>query len=84
MLAARLRRQREVGRRFLVGPELSAVDLYWACFSNLLVPLPEEQSPMPEMIRKAYGSWRGAPVDPALIEHRNEIFADHLGLPQEF
>ena len=84
LLAGQLRRQREVGRRFLVGASLSAVDVYWACFSNLVVPLPHELSPMPEMIRNAYASWRDAPVDPALIAHRDEVFEAHLGLPQEF
>ena len=84
LLAGQLRRQREAGRRFLVGGGLSAVDIYWACFSNLVVPLPHEQSPMPEMIRAAYGSWRDAPVDPILIAHRDEIFERYLGLPQEF
>ncbi|NRA04406.1 MAG: glutathione S-transferase family protein [Myxococcales bacterium] len=84
LLAGQLHRQHEAGRRFLVGESLSAVDIYWACFSNLLVPLPHAQSPMPEMIRNAYGSWRDAPVDPALIAHRDEVFEAHLGLPQEF
>ena len=84
LLADQLRRQREAGRRFLVGESLSAVDIYWACFSNLVVPLPHEQSPMPDMIRAAYGSWKDAPVDASLIEHRVEVFEEYLGLPQDF
>ena len=84
LLADQLRRQREAGRRFLVGESLSAVDIYWACFSNLVVPLPHELSPMPDMIRGAYGSWEGAAVEAALIEHRDEVFEEFLGLPQDF
>ena len=84
LLAGQLRRQREAGRRFLVGESLSAVDIYWACFSNLVMPLPHELSPMPDMIRGAYGSWADAPVDASLIEHRDEVFEEYLGLPQDF
>ena len=84
LLADQLRRQREAGRRFLVGESLSAVDIYWACFSNLVVPLPHELSPMPDMIRGTYGSWEGAAVDASLIEHRDEVFEEFLGLPQDF
>ncbi len=84
LLGRQLRRQREAGRRFLVGESLSAVDIYWACFSNLVVPLTPEQSPMPDYIRAAYGSWVDPPVDPLLLEHRDEVFEEFLGLPQEY
>jgi hypothetical protein len=39
---------------------------------------------MPDMIRAAYGSWKDAPVDASLIEHRDEVFEEYLGLPQDF
>jgi glutathione S-transferase len=88
LLADQLKRQQDAGRRYLVGTRLSAVDLYWATFSNLLVPLPPEQSPIPATMRKIYASWAGAPgakpVDAALLAHRDFVFAEHIGLPQEF
>ena len=88
LLADQLHRQQEAGSRFLVGESLSAVDVYWACFSNLFAPLPPEQSPMPDYIRPVYGNWDSMegtkPVDPALLAHRDLVFQEFLGLPQDF
>ena len=88
LLADQLHRQQEAGSRFLVGESLTAVDVYWACFSNLFVPLPPEQSPMPDYIRPAYGNWDSSegtkPVDPALLAHRDLVFQEVLGLPQDY
>jgi glutathione S-transferase len=88
LLADQLKRQQDAGRRYLVGTRLSAVDIYWATFSNLLAPLPPEQSPMLDYMRKVYATWDTAPgakpVDPALLAHRDFVFAEHIGLPQEF
>jgi glutathione S-transferase len=88
LLSDQLRRQQEAGSRYLVGDRLSAVDVYWATFSNLVVPLPPEQSPMPDWIRPVYGNWDDMPgtkpVDPALVAHRDFVFQEHLGLPQDF
>jgi len=68
---------------YLMGAELRAVDLYWACFSNLILPLPHEASPMPKFIRGSYGAWDGGCPE-ALIELRDRVFEQHIGLPQEF
>lgn len=68
---------------YLMGAELCAVDVYWACFSNLIQPLPPEQSPMPEYVRGPYGSWDGG-CPSSLIELRDRVFEEHIGLPQEF
>lgn len=87
MLATRLAEQRAAGRRFLVGEALSAVDLYWAAFSNLVVPLPSELCPMPDFIRDIYDMANFseyAPVDPALIAHRDELYREFLQLPFDF
>jgi hypothetical protein len=88
LLSDQLRRQREAGSRFLVGERLSAVDIYWAAFSNLIAPLPPDKSPMPDYIRGPYGSWDATPgskpVDPALLAHRDFVFEEYLGLPQDF
>ncbi len=85
LLADQLKRQRASHRRFLVGDDLSALDLYWACFSNMVAPLPPEHSPMPDWIRRLYDDLAGAPSPPAsLIEHRDRIFQEFLPLPQDF
>jgi glutathione S-transferase len=86
-LATQLRRQREAGRDYLVGDRLSAPDVHWAAFSQLVVPLPHADCPMPEGMRAIYGAMSpdvAAAVDPLLIGHRDRVFARHIGLPLDF
>ncbi len=79
-------RQRESKSRYLIGQQLSAADVYWAYFSQILRTLPEEHCPMPPALRKAYdrGSEALGKVDELLIELRDWTFAHHLPLPMEF
>jgi glutathione S-transferase len=86
-LAAVLERQHAAGSRYFVGSALSAVDVYWACFSNMLVPLPAEACAMPSWMRQAYGDIGEVittALDPSLIAHRDFVFAEHIGLPLDF
>lgn len=86
-LARVLREQQARGRRWFVGDSLSAADIYWACFSNMLLPLREEDCPMPPYLRAAYGhAGGGVPeaIDPVLIAHRDAVFAQYIGLPLDF
>lgn len=83
LLAGRLHAQRKAGSRWFVGGALTAVDVYWATFSNLLAPLPPEHSPMPGWLRRMSEA-RRMELDPILIEHRDHMFAQYLGLPQDF
>jgi glutathione S-transferase len=86
-LAIQLDRQRGAGSAYLVGDRLSAVDVYWACFSQMIAPLPPEASPTPDEIRARYSSDTPAlraALDPALIAHRDRIFERHIGLPLDF
>ena len=71
------------GGSYLMGDSLRAVDIYWACFSNLIEPLSPERSPMPDYIRSSYGSWAGG-CSNELIGLRDRVFEEHLGLPQEY
>ncbi|HZP44016.1 MAG TPA: hypothetical protein VFB15_00055 [Candidatus Binataceae bacterium] len=84
IFARQLALQRERGSRFLVGEELSAVDIYWACFAALLQPLPDELCPMPRGFRQMYTcndpTIMGA-LTPALLEHRDFIYREYLELP---
>ena len=68
---------------YLMGNSLRAVDIYWACFSNLIQPLPPDQSPMPDYIRDVYGDWTGG-CAASLMALRDRVFEQHLGLPQEY
>jgi hypothetical protein len=65
---------------------VSALDIYWTAFANLLDPLPREQCPMPEARRP--GFFVTDPVvksalDPLLLEHRSRIFREHFRDPME-
>jgi hypothetical protein len=89
-LTRQLTAQSEAGSRYFVGDTLSALDIYWACFSQMLAPLPPEVNPMPEYL---YGIWGqtakslegvGYQPDPALLEHRDYIFPTYLQWPLDF
>jgi glutathione S-transferase len=73
------------GGQYLLGAELTALDLYWATFCNLISPLPPEQLTIPERMRPLFTS-----PDPAihellrktgLLAHRDRIYREHLELP---
>jgi glutathione S-transferase len=87
MLAAQLERQHDRGSRFLVGRELSALDIYWATFAAILDPLPQELCPMPAPLRVMYHvqdpAIRSA-LTPSLLEHRDIVYREHLLLPMDF
>lgn len=86
-LARLLERQQARGSDYLVGDSVSAADIYWACFANMLSPMPHEQCPMPEAVRTSYGDVSEAvrrALEPALLAHREMMFARHLALPLDF
>lgn len=72
---------------YLAGDGLSAADLYWACFSMMISPLPADINPMPEQLRGLYTSQVPDVVEaltPGLIAHRDRIYADHIVTPLDF
>ena len=89
-LSRQLQGQQEQGSRYLVGKQLSALDIYWSCFSQMLAPLPQEVNPMPDYLRKVWGvtatavAEAGYTIDPALLEHRDYIFPNYLQWPLDF
>jgi glutathione S-transferase len=79
-----LERQQALGSRYLIGDELSAVDIYWAAFAALVKPLPHEICPMSQRIRRLYDctdSLVRAATTPQLLAHRDFIYREHLELP---
>jgi len=71
---------------YLVEDRLSAADIYWAYFSNLISPQPQAVNPMPDSLRQSYelpGKVLGG-IDDVLIAHRDRIFERHLKLPLTF
>jgi len=85
-LSAQLESQYARGTHFFIGDALSALDIYWTAFANLLDPLPKEQCPMPEGYRPGFTVSdpvvRNA-LTPLLLEHRSRIFREHFRNPME-
>jgi hypothetical protein len=85
-LTATIKSQQARGSVYLVGDSLTAADIYWACFSNMLEALSPEKNPMPDSLRQGWGALAKGigDYDPILIEQRDAIFEKHLWLPLEF
>jgi len=83
-LRDQLEEQHSKGRKYFIGEQLSALDVYWAAFAALIEPMPAELCPMIEELRPAYQNFDPA-VDaaarPLLMEHRDFIYREHLVLP---
>lgn len=83
----RLHAQRSRGADYLFGHVLSATDLHWACFSQMVAPLPQAVNPMPEYLRPLYATIEpevADVIDPILIAHRDHIYERHIGLPLDY
>ncbi len=87
LLTAQLASAQAKGHRFLMGGELSALDLYWATFSNLMRPLSTEKMPtLAESMRAAFTAQEPgivAALDDRLIAHRDFVYEEYLELPVE-
>ena len=86
-LGARLERQRQAGRSYLVGESLSAADVLWAAFAVLIDPLPQELCPMSKGLRRLYTVTDPdllQALDPALLALRDFVYREHLRLPLDF
>jgi glutathione S-transferase len=84
LLSRQLAAQRAKGRRYLIGDQLSAVDIHWAAMANMVAPLPAEVCATPEMMRGMYantGPVVAAALDPALLDHRDRIYREHMEFP---
>jgi glutathione S-transferase len=79
-----LRAQRDAGRPYYLGTDLSAVDIYSAAFMALFKPLPPQHCDMHAGVRAAF-EWldeaTAAALDPILLEHRDMMYSRHLKLP---
>ena len=56
MLADRLKSQEKRGSPYILGDRLLACDIYWACFSQSVAVLPDEQCPMSPQLRAIYAN----------------------------
>lgn len=89
-LTAQLHLQAEAGSRYFIGDQPSALDIYWACFSQMLSAMPADLNPMPDYLRDVWGIMaksiekEGYKIDGKLLEHRDYIYSKHLQLPLDF
>ncbi|MGI9589739.1 MAG: hypothetical protein ACR2P8_00110 [Myxococcota bacterium] len=84
VLSARLEAQQRAGSPYLLGAELTALDVLWAAFAALLQPLPEEHCAFAPMLRAQYTASDPrilAAASPLLLAHRDQVYEKHLGLP---
>lgn len=86
MLERQMERQASAGSDYLIGESLTALDIYWMAFSNLLDPMAPDMCVMPDFytqIGAAVCGQLGAQVPPILLDHRNRTARRHLALPIE-
>lgn len=87
MLAGQLERQARAGSGYFVGTSLSAADIYWTAFSNMILPMDAEACPMPDAYRiwtSRTGELIGAPMPDILVAHRERMLRTHFILPLWF
>tara|TARA_R110002110_G_scaffold413729_1_gene641544 strand:- start:23580 stop:24356 length:777 start_codon:yes stop_codon:yes gene_type:complete len=89
-LEQQLQQQTGKGSKYMIGDNLTALDLYWACFSQTFKPLPQDVNPMPDSLRGMWGA-AAAAIEQAghtphqcLFEHRDFIYEQHIGLPLDY
>ena len=76
--------QKKLGSSFLIGNQLSALDIMWAAFAVLIKPLPEDLCPMAHGMRASFTNDEPAieaATSPLLMEHRDFIYRKYLELP---
>jgi glutathione S-transferase len=73
-------------QKYIVGNELTAIDITWAVFCSMLLPLPEAVNAMPPGMRDSYtlSPELMLEVDSILIEHRDYIYKNYLTLPLDY
>lgn len=68
----------------LAGEQLTAADIYWATFANLIAPLPEPDLPALPLLRELY-TCADPEVQAAMTDrlraHQRAIYQEHLQLP---
>lgn len=86
-LSNQLAAQHQRGQRYLIGEQLSALDIYFATFYALIEPLPPHLCPMATSYRPSYQNRDpdiAAAISPELAQHRDFIYTQHLVVPVVF
>ena len=80
----RLEAQKMSGSHYFIGNQLSALDIYWACFAALLKPLSPALCPMGEWPYGNPDAEVRTALSTMLLEHRDYIYQKYLELPIVF
>lgn len=85
-LGQQLSHQEESGSEYFIGTELCALDIYWAIFAGLVLPLPQGVNPMPPGMREMYTATQEIQHHTAdkLFTHRDMMYQRHLSLPLDY
>jgi hypothetical protein len=87
LLAERLHANHARGSRYMIGEHLTALNIYWTVFSNLVCPIPHGVCPMPDTYREmgtSLAAELAGTIDPVLIAHRDDMLNRHFKLPMHF
>ena len=85
-LNARVRAQKAAGSRYLLGDSVTAVDFYWAAFSNLLALMSPERCPLHPKVRPRFERVPEsvqAAISDDLLEQRDYIMDTYFRIPME-
>jgi len=83
-LAATLKAQKAQGSDYIIGQSVTAVDFYWAAFSNFVVLQSADDIMLDASVRPMFENTPAeitAAVDPILIEHRDRMMSTYFGVP---
>jgi glutathione S-transferase len=84
LLSQKLAASRERGWPYLLGTEISALDIFVATTMGVLALMPPELCPMLPVVRHAFSTVDPelhSAVTPELIAHRDFVYERHLKLP---
>ena len=85
-IATLLNDQAKNEQKYIVGNRFTVLDITWAVFCSMLLPLPEAVNAMPAGMRDSYTLDKDLMpnIDSILIEHRDYIYKNHLTLPLDY
>lgn len=87
LLTDQLKGQKAKGKDYFVGDGVTALDFYWAAFSVLVAPPPDDICPIPAGYRpgfEAVGPVVKAALDPVLLQHRDVVLEKYFHRPMEY
>ena len=82
VLNAQLESQKVAGSQYFIGDSLTALDLHWAAYSNMVAPSDYPTTQPGDRILGAFGATNSAAVTaavtPLLLSHRDHIYEAYL------